>query len=527
MKKMKNSMAMLLCALLVITLLPTVARAVSMQSGTQVPARNSTAQTVGFAGHEWYVIDTGSDGVTNPGTDCITLLAKSSFGDCVFRKGQNDDPGDSGLSEYSGNNWWYEGDFIQPNDYNDSTLMRVLSTAADTFPAKERALIKARNLTSQNDNIGGADANNQRLWPLSLDEYKVMGPLSGDEFGDYFWLRSPYEEIGVDVGYIDGDDIYCEDVFLSTPIRPAVNLNLSSVLFTFAAAGGGAKPTAVGASLSAAQTLTGEKSVKYTMSDTSIIAPSLVFAQTTNGTSELRFGYRAPTGANQYVSCYLDGTNDYYGKLADCATGGSGVLAIDTGSLAAGTYTLQIFCEQANGDYYTDFAGTPITMTLTVDGSGNGMLTGAPNMDNTRPTASGLSPSGVTRSLSGSLVVTFNEAMNPAAGVGTVSLTGGSGFVAASGVWSADNTVYTVEYSGLVNGTRYTVNVPEFQDAAGNEVGTVTSGLTFNTVATAPAPQTGDSGNIGLWVTLLVASLGFAGLAVRQFVKKRWVARRT
>jgi LPXTG-motif cell wall-anchored protein len=61
----------------------------------------------------------------------------------------------------------------------------------------------------------------------------------------------------------------------------------------------------------------------------------------------------------------------YYGKLKDSSSNASGDLNIPLAGVTNGTYTLQIFSEEANGDNYTDFCSEPVSMTLEVtDGVG-------------------------------------------------------------------------------------------------------------------------------------------------------------
>ena len=117
--------------------------------------------------------------------------------------------------------------------------------------------------------------------------------------------------------------------------------------------------------------------MKLTMEETTqtlrVLATSV---QTTQTGSTLAFSYDSATsGTNQYVSCVLEqsGAVTHYGKLTDSNAAASGTLSIPLGGVSDGVYTLKIFSEQANGDLYTDFAGTPITMDLTVS-SGQGTV---------------------------------------------------------------------------------------------------------------------------------------------------------
>lgn len=150
-------------------------------------------------------------------------------------------------------------------------------------------------------------------------------------------------------------------------VRPAFSLNLKSVLFTSSAAAGGKSSATVGSNLVGAEAPTG--TVKFTMKDTS---QTLTVGSITNSGQTLQGTYSgATTGNNQYVSCVLtdsSGAVKYYGKLADSSGAASGMFSIPLSGVKDGSYTLQIFSEQANEDLYTDFCSEPVTMTLTVSG---------------------------------------------------------------------------------------------------------------------------------------------------------------
>ena len=69
----------------------------------------------------------------------------------------------------------------------------------------------------------------------------------------------------------------------------------------------------------------------------------------------------ATTGTNQYVSCVLtdtDGNVKYYGKLADSSSAASGSLSVPLTGVENGTYTLQIFSEEATSIFTPTFAAS-------------------------------------------------------------------------------------------------------------------------------------------------------------------------
>ena len=360
MNRLRKGAVLLLCALLVKALLPTAAMAadIEIQSGAGTNTVNTTV--VGFGGKEWYVIGDGTSGV-NPLSGHLTLLAKSSFGTGAFRVGNNTQD-DLSWTQYPNNTWYYAGNFTLPNDYNDSTLMNAMATATNALPTKEAALITARSL----DNIGGYSVTNQSLWPLSSAEYTTMGSLSGDTFSGNFWLRSPG---GGDLAGVGVPGGVCYDEFVHDPsnaVRPALNLNLSSVLFTSAAAGGKSKPTVVGASLSSAEPTTG--AVKFTVENSSLtLTCTDTAARTAKPGDTVTMSYSgATTVTNNYVSCVIVNSSGdvlYYGKLADTAIG---TASFTVPAMADGNYTIKLFSEEANGDNLTDFASAPVDIQLTV-----------------------------------------------------------------------------------------------------------------------------------------------------------------
>ena len=76
-------------------------------------------------------------------------------------------------------------------------------------------------------------------------------------------------------------------------------------------------------------------------------------------------------------------------------------------------------------------------------------------------------------STSGKIVLTFSERMDSLSS-GAVQLNA----TALTGAWSADNTVYTIQYSKLSGGTSYTLTIADFHDIAGNKAANVTSSFT-------------------------------------------------
>ena len=382
MKKVKKWLAWVLTGLMTVSMLPATAFAAGIENGQTTLTVNQSK--VAFAGHEWWVIGDSTTGVY-PKNGHITLLAAnldSDFQNVPFRRGQGSS-GD-GYTEYQG--YYYannpEGtNWTTPNEYAGSTMQQKMESIANSFSPKEQAVISARSLTGggtynspSTDGIAGQGVANQKLWALSEAEWNTIGATSVRSYGDWWWLRSPYPHYGYAsrVGYDSGDDVLSGLVdYGYDAARPALSLNLSSVLFTSVAAEGGKSSATVGSDLVGASAPTG--TVKFTMVDDSqTLTVNATTAQSTQTNSTLDFSYSgATTGTNQYVSCVLTDNNGavkYYGKLANSSIAESGALSIPLSDVANGTYTLKIFSEEANDNLYTDFCSEPVTMKVTVSG---------------------------------------------------------------------------------------------------------------------------------------------------------------
>ena len=159
-------------------------------------------------------------------------------------------------------------------------------------------------------------------------------------------------------------------------------------------------------------------------------------------------------------------------SIDSIAKSGSDIVGvIPKDSLSVGTHTATV---TVSGDYVTSQSFT-VSFTLT---------------DETKPTVTDVSPDGTGTAISGSIVVTFSEAMDTSAG--TVSLDGGDTYL-TGGTWSEGNTVYTVAYYGLTYDTQYTVAISGFRDAAPG--GNVMNTDNTNTFTTKSRPVlSGDKG---------------------------------
>ena len=107
--------------------------------------------TVDFAGHEWYIIGTPTEGVTAP-AGCYTLFAKNN---------------DFGTSNYDG-----------LKDYGTSNLAKAMEEIANKLPSDDKESIVSR------ESLG-------YLWPLSPSEFDAVDEAMREFDADY-WLRDSY-----------------------------------------------------------------------------------------------------------------------------------------------------------------------------------------------------------------------------------------------------------------------------------------------------------------------------------------------
>ncbi len=369
--KAKRFLSALLCAALVLALLPAGARAdAGIQTGLPAIVLGTTYNpptVVGFDGRQWVAIGYNGSGVASS-TGTMTLLLANGYS--------------YGESEFS---YTYED---PPNGYYSSALHMAMLVAEYELDSRERALIAGRTLAggSANDGQEGYDPDKvagntvpgELFWPLSVYEAGLLD-YSVRSFSDSWWLRTPgSEDDQVACVFADGSRGGGGfKVNYDFAVRPAFNLNLASVIFTSDASGAGGKSsaTAGGGLVSAAAPL---GAIKLTVADsgqTLSVTANAAQKENNEGAESLAFGYHnATTGDDQHLSCVLadDGGNvKYYGKLKALTEDASGTVSVPLSGVANGVYTLQLFSEQVNGDNCTDFASVPVCVVVNVaDGSG-------------------------------------------------------------------------------------------------------------------------------------------------------------
>ena len=148
------------------------------------PKPPAIGDVVNFAGHEWYIIGTETEGVTAP-EGCYTLFAKNNdFGSSAFRAG-------------------VDGTNVSDNYYKDSDLQKEMRDIANGFSAEDVASIVAR------DNLGdiaGESPTNQLLWPVSEAEWNSIDQ-SLRAFQEDYWTRTNASQ---NVEFVDYYTVKCE-----------------------------------------------------------------------------------------------------------------------------------------------------------------------------------------------------------------------------------------------------------------------------------------------------------------------------
>ena len=363
----KRILSILLLCCMVLTLLPTAAFAAdtgkAIQLGTDALSKNvntASAPTVYFGqDHEnnpaaWRVIGYNGNGVASAQGD-MTLLAAGNM---------------SSVLQFA--------DFGTNNRYASSYLKTAIDALAEKLTTEENTAVKKRTLTSgsyngeNTDCVAGEQVDNAVFWPLSTAEafavnqdLRIVDPEHPSWASSYWWLRSPgYSDHDAATVNGDGSVVYSGNAISSWwCVRPAFNLNLSSVLFTSAAVGG--KPDG---GLTPISKYTGNE-WKLTLKDSN--RNFAVTETTVSGDpgDTVTLHYTGVTaGINEYISVILADNSgaQYYGRVAQpTAENGTVEIKIPSG-LAPGSYTLKVFSEQCNDDKKTDYASDFVDIDLTV-----------------------------------------------------------------------------------------------------------------------------------------------------------------
>ena len=212
-----------------------------------------------------------------------------------------------------------------------------------------------------------AEASNSSYFPGSYNSrfstntaYVAGGGKLGSGANNWWWLRSPGSNNTMAASIDEeGGELYEGNPVndKSFAVRPAFNLNLSSVLFTSAATDG-KSASGMDNGLATVEAYPGNE-WKLTLLDSDHNSFSVSNASLHSG-GTINFSYSgAQTGTNEYISAIIEdnGAITHYGRiLQPTSESGTASLSLPSGVTLSDTTELYVFNEQVNGDMLTDYA---------------------------------------------------------------------------------------------------------------------------------------------------------------------------
>lgn len=334
---------------------------------------------------KWRVLDDQTNtGETGLFMLSDALLGTGGWGDVYFNQ-----DGSSNLWQNSLAQAWCSNFYGSSFSEGEQGAVLATTKSDEEFTSSKYGMIFAAS-----ENI----LNGDKVFFLSAEEAEnsVYGFANNNEcIANYgtsagsWWLRSPNSDYtdfaGVVniIGYVD-----CGLVIGDWAARPAFNLDLNSVLFTSAAAGGKSSGDVGDDAIFKIGDYDGNE-WKLTLLDSK--RNFAVAESTASGKpgDTITLNYTgAITGTNEYISVIIanDNGTQYYGRIAQpTSTNGAVNLEIPD-TLEDGTYTLNVFNEQYNGGAnddtkLTDYASTFETVELTVDATSPTLSNGSATRD--------------------------------------------------------------------------------------------------------------------------------------------------
>lgn len=389
MKPKRRILSLLLAICLVVGIMPTAAFAANNDKAIQLGASNISGydSTNGYdyiyygewdnSPIKWRVLDEQTN-TQNEGLFLLSdvLLGTGTYGGVYF----DNSGSDSNVWQKSTAQTWCKN--FYSNNFSSKEQNAVLETTkSDT----EFTSSTYRVPFAASENI----LNGDKVFFLSAEEAENSEYGFTDEnsrianYGNsagVWWLRSPYAYFTSIAGLVRDDGLAGSNyVDYGWAARPAFNLDLNSVLFISAAEGGKISAAASGGnqggeaagSIFEIGDYTGNE-WKLTLKDESRRFSANVNGQTNvsaQAGDSVQITYSgAETGDKEYVSVLLCDSSDtvlYYGNIAQNSESGTATVSLPSG-LAAGDYKLEVFSEQCNGNYKTDYASSFQTINLKV-----------------------------------------------------------------------------------------------------------------------------------------------------------------
>ena len=452
MKPKSKLLSLLLTICLVVGLMPTAAFAAGTDTGKAIQFVDSgTAANIsgGQADNIYFgTYQQSSDGNSGYNIDPIKWrVLENANGQLFLLSDQNLDVFQYHV-DYESVTWatstmrsWLNGYGAAQNTGSDNGIDYTDDNFIDTaFSDGEQGAIVDTTVVNDDNpdyNTEGGENTTDKIFLLSIAEaqnssyfadnssristntaYVADGGKTGSSYmygvgeADYWWLRSPgsYDDYAAYVRRNGGVYSYGFSVpYDYSAVRPAFNLDLTSVLFTSAAVGGKIPAAGSGGNQGgeAADAIFEIGDYDGNEWKLTLLDNSRNFAVTEKTASgkpgdTITLNYTgATTGTNEYISVIIADNSgaQYYGRVAQPdAESGTVNVTIPTG-LTDGTYTLYVFSEQYNGGEQddtklTDYASAFETVALTV------------SSDTTAPT---LTPGSATRDSETAATVKFTS----------------------------------------------------------------------------------------------------------------------
>lgn len=387
MKPKRRILSLLLAICLVVGIMPTAAFAANNDKAIQLGASNISGydSTNGYdyiyygewdnSPIKWRVLDEQTN-TQNEGLFLLSdvLLGTGTYGGVYF----DNSGSDSNVWQNSTAQTWCKN--FYSNNFSSKEQNAVLATTKSDSAYTSTSFGYAYGVSSLSGDkvffLSAEEAENS-AYGFTDDNARIAN--YGNSAG-YWWLRSPYAYGTSIAGLVDDDgDVDIRSVYYDWAARPAFNLDLNSVLFISAAEGGKISAAASGGnqggeaagSIFEIGDYTGNE-WKLTLKDESRRFSANVNGQTNvsaQAGDSVQITYSgAETGDKEYVSVLLCDSSDtvlYYGNIAQNSESGTATVSLPSG-LAAGDYKLEVFSEQCNGNYKTDYASSFQTINLKV-----------------------------------------------------------------------------------------------------------------------------------------------------------------
>ena len=286
--------------------------------------------------------------------------------------------------------------------WEDCSLRKWLNSQflVTTFSTREQAAVIESTVVNEDGAKGSKAGSDTQDKVYVLSVYEVIDPEFGfptdwkdkggtrvalnteytrskhastdSDMSGTWWLRSPGDAKNAANVYSAGN-VFVRGSNVSNfdlAVRPAMNIDVSKVLFTSAAEGGKISGTPGADAMKKVGPYTGSD-WKLTIKDETRPAfeASLSGSNTILKDGAVKLKYTgAVTGTNEYVSALIEdkeGSILYYGNIAGNTAAGEAAFNVPA-DLAPGNYRIKVFSEQCNGDFKTDLAGNIVTLDITV-----------------------------------------------------------------------------------------------------------------------------------------------------------------